>query len=87
MVPTCMVLLKPLRPAIASPGVPHSGAKRGKSKNSTTMMGAPSSAIQPAVLAATRRGGLPTGMCALTSTVSRPNKPINMLAAVTNDCV
>ena len=86
IVPTSMLALKPLRPVMASVGTPHSGAMRGNSMNSTTMMGAPSSAICPAVFAASTKGGLPTGMCALTSAVSRPSSPTTMLKAVSRDC-
>ena len=39
----------PLRPAISLPGTPQSGAMRGNSMNSTSMIGAPSSDIQAAV--------------------------------------
>ena len=85
-VPTCIFALKPLRPTTASLGTPHKGANRGNSKKSTIMMGAPSKAIQPAVLAACSKGGLPTGMWALTSTVSKPSKPSNILTAVSSDC-
>ncbi len=85
MVPTSMVALRPLRPVIASVGVPHSGASRGNSRNSTTITGAPSSAIQPAIFAACNSGGLPTGMWALTSAVNRPSKPSSMLKAVSSD--
>jgi hypothetical protein len=42
-----MVADKPLRPLMASLGTPHKGAMRGNSTNNTTMMGAPSRAIQP----------------------------------------
>ena len=45
IVPTCMSALKPERPMRLSPGMPHKGADRGKSMNSTSMMGAPSKAI------------------------------------------
>ena len=86
IVPTSMRALKPLRPVMASLGTPQSGAMRGNSMNSTSMMGAPSSAIQPAVLAACASGGLPTGMWALTSAVSSPSSPITMLTAVSSDC-
>jgi len=50
------------------------------------MMGAPSSAIQAAVRAASIRGGLPTGMCAFTSAVSRPSSASSMVTAVISDC-
>ena len=85
MLPTCMLADSPLRPLIASAGMPHSGASRGNSTNSTAMTGAPSSAIQPAVRAAVSSGGLPTGMWALTSAVSRPSSATSMAAAVSSD--
>ena len=50
------------------------------------MIGAPSSAIQPAVRAACSSGGLPTGMCALTSAVSRPSSASSIAKAVSSDC-
>jgi hypothetical protein len=86
MVPTRMVFDRPVRPAMASPGVPHSGASRGNSMNSASMIGAPASAIQPAVRAACISGGRPTGMCALTSAVSRPSSASSMVSAVSSDC-
>ena len=86
MVPTSMLALRPLRPVMASLGTPHSGAMRGNSTNSTSMMGAPRRAMAPAVLAACASGGLPTGMWALTSAVSRPSSPSTMLTAVSSDC-
>ncbi len=84
--PTCMLDDSPLRPVMASPGMPHSGASRGNSTNSTAMMGAPSRAIQEAVRAARISGGRPTFMWALTSAVSSPSSPTSMAAAVSNDC-
>ena len=86
MLPTCMLADRPLRPLIASPGTPHSGAMRGNSTNSTAITGAPSRAIQPAVLAACSSGGLPTGMWVLTSAVNSPSRAINMAAATKSDC-
>ena len=86
MVPTRIVFDSPLRPAIASVGVPHSGAKRGNSRNSANMIGAPASAIQPAVRAACASGGRPTGMWALTSAVKRPSSASSIMAAVASDC-
>ena len=71
MLPICICADNPLRPLIASFGRPQSGASRGNSKNSTSMIGAPSSAIAAAVLAACARGGRPTGMWAFTSAVSK----------------
>ena len=86
MVPTDMVGDSPLRPLMASLGMPHSGATLGKNRNSTTIIGVPSSAIVPAVLAAWDKAGLPTGMWALTRAVSRPNKASSMAPAVSSDC-
>ena len=86
MLPTCMLADRPLRPLIASDGMPHSGASRGNSTNSTAMMGAPSRAIQLAVFSAVIKGGRPTSMCALTSAVSRPSRPTSIAAAVSSDC-
>ena len=71
---------------MASLGVPHRGAMRGNSRNSTSMIGAPSSAIQPAVRAAWVSGGRPTGMWALTSAVSRPSSASSIAKAVGSDC-
>ena len=85
MVPTCIFSLKPLRAVLASLGMPHKGDSLGNSKNITTMTGVPSKAIHAAVLAACASGGLPIGICALTSTVSNPSNPISMLAAVSSD--
>ena len=86
MLPTAMRSDKPLRPLMASPGVPHSGARRGNSMNSSTMMGAPSSAVLPAMRAACHSEGRPTGMWLLTKAVSKPHSPINMAPAVSRDC-
>ncbi|MNS90291.1 hypothetical protein D3C72_1243410 [compost metagenome] len=86
MVPTRIVFDRPLRPAMASLGVPHSGAKRGNSRNSASITGAPASAIQPAMRAACISGGRPTGMWALTSAVSRPSSASSMVKAVSSDC-
>jgi hypothetical protein len=86
ILPTCMLAERPLRPVMASLGIPHSGAKRGNSRNSTAMTGAPSSTMTPAVRAAWASGGLPTGICALTSAVSSPMSPTSMAAAVASDC-
>ena len=66
--------------------MPQSGAIRGNSTKSTTMTGAPSSAIHPAVRAACDSGGLPTGMWALTSAVSRPSSASSIANAVGSDC-
>ena len=86
MLPTCMVAASPLRPLMASPGIPHKGASLGNSRNSAAITGAPSSTMKPAVRAACASGGLPTGMWALTSAVSSPISPSNMAAAVGSDC-
>jgi hypothetical protein len=72
--------------ADASCGTPHSGPMRGNSRNSATITGAPSNAARAATLAAWRSGGLPTGMCASTSAVSRPHTDSSMAAAVATDC-
>ncbi len=85
MLPTSIVADKPLRPLMASLGMPHSGAMRGNSTNSASMIGAPSAAIDPAIFAACSSGGLPTGMCALTSAVSRPSSATSMASAVSRD--
>ena len=84
--PTCMVADSPLRPLIASPGIPHSGPKRGNSRNSTAITGAPNSASMLAVRATCSSGGLPTGMWALTSAVSRPSRASSIAAAVSSAC-
>ena len=54
--------------------------------NSAATMGAPSSTMVPAVRADSRSGGLPTGLWAFTSAVSRPSSPTTMEAAVSSDC-
>ncbi len=81
-----MVADRPLRPVSASLGMPHSGAKRGKNRNSASMMGAPASAMRSATAADSRRLGSPTGRCALTNAVSRPSRPTSMAAATGSDC-
>ena len=86
MLPTCMLPERPLRALRVSPGMPHSGAMRGNSTNSASMMGAPSSAMVPAVRSDCASGGRPTGMCALTSAVSSPSSAISMATAVGSDC-
>ncbi len=75
----------PVLPA-ASCGTPHSGPMRGNSRNSATISGAPSNAARAATLPAWRSDGLPTGMCASTSAVSRPHTDSSMAAAVSSDC-
>ena len=59
---------------------------RGKSKNRTSMTGAPNNAIHPAVRAASAKEGLPTGMWAFTNTVSKPSRPSTILKAISKDC-
>ena len=86
IVPTRMSALNPDFPCKGPPGVPHKGASRGNSMNSTTMMGAPNSAIFPAIFAAAISGGLPTGMCALTKAVNKPISATSMAKAVSSDC-
>ncbi len=86
MLPTVISAERPLRPVMASLGTPHSGARRGNSMNSTTMMGAPSNAMRAAVPAASRNGGLPTGMWVFTRAVSSPHTATSMAAAVSSDC-
>ena len=86
MLPTAMLLDKPLRPAMASPGKPHKGAMRGNSMNSTSMMGAPNSVMPPDKRAACHSVGRPCGRCASTKVVSSPHSASNMLAAVSSDC-
>ena len=84
--PTCMLADRPVRPVRPSAGTPHKGAMRGNSINSTTMTGAPITAMLPAVRAAAHSGGLPTGMCAITSDVSSPHTASKMPAAVSRLC-
>ena len=86
MLPTFITPDSPLRPAMVSLGMPHSGAMRGNSKNSAAMMGAPSSAMVPARRNACASGGRPTGMWALTSAVSSPSSATSMATAVGSDC-
>ena len=66
--------------------MPHKGAKRGNSINSAAMMGAPSSISRPAVLMGTLSGGLPAGICALTTAASSPHSPSNMASASAKLC-
>ena len=84
--PTRMFSDRPDLPARSSAGTPHSGAMRGKNRNSATMTGAPHSASLAAVRSACINGGLPAVMWALTSAVSRPISPSTMAAAVSSDC-
>jgi hypothetical protein len=86
MLPTRIVLDRPERPVTSSLGVPHSGARRGNSMNSASMIGAPSNAMPPAVRAACASGGRPTGMWALTSAVSRPSSASSIATAVSRVC-
>jgi len=76
------------RPVFATPscGTPHSGPMRGNSTNSSTMIGAPSSAVRAASRLAWRRLGWPTGMWASTSAVSRPQTETSIAAATASDC-
>ena len=85
MWPICIVPDRPLRPLIASDGMPHSGASRGNRTNSTAMKGAPSKAIQLAVFRAVVSGGRPTTRCALTNAVSSPSKATSIAPAVSSD--
>ena len=55
--------------------------------NSTSMIGAPSSAACAATRPARAIGGRPTGMCASTSAVSRPHTETTIAAATAIDCV
>ena len=73
-------------PAMPSPGTPHSGPMRGKSTNSSTMIGAPKAAVRAASHEAWRRLGWPTGMCASTSAVSKPHTETSIASATTSDC-
>ena len=76
----------PLRPTESSLGIPHSGAMRGNSMNSTSMIGRPSSAMRVAMCSDCVSGGRPTGRWALISAVSRPSRPSIMATATTSDC-
>jgi hypothetical protein len=78
----------PDKPVLASVscGTAHSGARRGKSMNSTTMIGAPSSAALAATAPARASDGRPTGMCASTSAASRPQTDTSMAAATASVC-
>ena len=79
----------PDKPVLASDscGTAHSGAMRGKSMNSTSMIGAPNSAACAATRPARAIGGRPTGMWASTSAVSRPHTETTIAAATAIDCV
>ncbi|CAM3693118.1 Secreted protein [Paracidovorax anthurii] len=84
--PTSILPDRPLRPEGLSLGMPQSGAMRGKSTNSASITGAPSSAMRPASRSGSASGGRPTGMCALTSAASRPSSATSIAAAVASDC-
>jgi hypothetical protein len=86
MLPMLICPARPLRPASVSAGTPHSGAMRGNSRKSASMMGAPSSAMRAAVRIDCASGGRPTGRWALTRAVSRPSSATSMAAAVASDC-
>ena len=81
MLPTRMSSDRPVRPFCMSVGRPHSGAMRGNSTNSAAMMGAPSSAMRPAMRSDCARGGRPTGIWAFTSAASSPSSASSMAAA------
>ena len=59
---------------------------RGKSKNKTTMIGVPSSAIRAAIVADCHSGAGSTGRWLLTRAVSRPQRPISIITAVSRLC-
>ena len=86
MLPMLISPDRPLRPRASSAGMPHSGAMRGKSRKSASMIGAPSSAMRAAMRIDCASGGRPTGRCAFTRAVSRPSRAISIIAAVTSDC-
>ena len=73
-------------PENPSCGTPHSGPTRGNSTNSNTISGAPSAAVLPARPAAVRRLGVPAGMWASTSAVSRPQIDSSIIAATPRLC-
>lgn len=77
---------RPLRPARSLLGTPHSGAMRGKNRNSATITGVPHSASRAAVRSACVSGGRPAVMWALTRAVSRPSRPSTMARASSRDC-
>ena len=81
MLPTRMSSDRPVRPFCMSVGRPHSGAMRGNSTNSAAMMGAPSSAMRPAMRSDCASGGRPTGIWAFTSAASSPSSASSMAAA------
>lgn len=76
------------RPVLAAGfcGTPHSGAMRGKKTNSAKVSGAPMATIFSDRPAANFSEGCPTGICAWTSAVSKPTRPIAMASAVSSDC-
>ena len=76
------------RPVVETPscGTPQSGPMRGNSTNSSAITGAPSSAVRAARPLAWRRLGWPTGMCASTSAVSRPQIETSIAPATASDC-
>ena len=86
MLPMLICPDRPVRALVLSPGMPHSGAMRGNSTNSSAIRGAPSSIMCAAVRMAWVNGGRPTGMWALTSAVSRPSNATSMAAATGRAC-
>ncbi len=82
--PSCIVPDKPVL-AMLSCGTPHSGPMRGKSTNSSTISGAPTSAARAACAPARAIGGRPAGMCASTSAVISPHTDTSIAAAIAID--
>jgi hypothetical protein len=74
MLPTCMLAGQAAAPRQAVAGHAPQRRHAGNSRNSTTMMGAPSQAMVPAVRAACASGGLAHRHVALTSAVSSPSR-------------
>ena len=83
--PSVSVPDRPVR-APASCGSAHKGPTRGNSRNSATITGMPNSVARAARPPASRSAGRPTGMCASTSAVSRPQTAMIMAAATGSVC-
>ena len=83
--PMFMLFDRPM-PARWSCGTPHSGLMRGNSTNMMAISGAPSSAVLPASRAAMRSDGLPTGMLASTSALSKPHTDTSIASATSRLC-
>ena len=83
--PMRMLFDSPVR-EMSSCCTPHSGPIRGNRTNSRAMIGNPNSAVRAASVEAWRRLGWPTGICASTKAVKRPQTDTSIAAATSIDC-